>query len=73
MELILHVSISFEKWSATTVETKESGNQKKLYIQGKLQEELGLNIDKAKQSTGNTRRQHCKKVFPQLSEHPRCE
>lgn len=56
MELILHVSynLSFEKWSATTAENKESKKQKKLYIQRRFREELGLNIDKPKQGTGNT-------------------
>lgn len=56
MELILHVSynLGFEKWSATTKENKDLKKQKKAYVQRRFREELGLNIDKPKQGTGNS-------------------
>lgn len=56
MELILHLSynLGFEKWSATTTENKDLKKQKKAYVQRRFREELGLNIDKPKQVSGNT-------------------
>lgn len=56
MEVILHISynLSFTKWSATTAENKNLRTQKKTYVQKKFREELGLNIDKPKQGSGNT-------------------
>lgn len=56
MELIVHLSynLGFEKWSATTADNKYLKKQNKAYVQRRFREELGLNIDKPKQVSGNT-------------------
>jgi hypothetical protein len=56
MEMILHISynLSFQTWSATSEEKKRLKQEKKTQVQKRFREELGLNIDKPRQGTGNS-------------------
>lgn len=56
MEMILHISynLSFQTWSATSEEKKRLKQEKKVEVQKRFREELGLNIDKPRQGTGNS-------------------
>ncbi|CAH2091615.1 unnamed protein product [Euphydryas editha] len=56
MEMILHISynLSFQTWSATSEEKQRLKQEKKVQVQKRFREELGLNIDKPRQGTGNS-------------------
>ena len=56
MEMILNISynLSFQTWAATSEEKKRLKQEKKILVQKRFREELGLIIDKPRQVSGNT-------------------